>query len=329
MNPLTPLSCTRRIALGLACAAGLLGVAVMAPAQAAAPAQKTQVPGFYRHQVGDFEVTVLHDGQLELDTKILKNATPQQLQQLMARMFRNNPAPTAVNAFLVNTGSQLVLIDTGAAKLFGPGLGQVLANLKAAGYTPEQVDAVFITHLHGDHVGGVLGADGQIAFPNATVYVAQQEADFWLDQGVMAKAPKEAQAFFQMAQSSVAPYAAAGKLKTFKGDVELVPGIKAVATPGHTPGHTSYLIESKGQRLLVMGDLVHNFAVQFARPDVAIEFDVDSKAAVVTRKKVFAQAAKERLTVAGAHLPFPGLGNVRTEPKGAYTYVPIDFSLLK
>jgi glyoxylase-like metal-dependent hydrolase (beta-lactamase superfamily II) len=314
---------SRRFVLSAAC------VAVVATAHAAAPAQKTQVPGYYRHQVGAFEVTALYDGQIELDTKILKNATQPQIQQLLARLFRNNPTPTAVNTYLVNTGSQLVLVDTGAAKLFGPTLGNVLANLKASGYSPEQVDVVLLTHLHADHVGGVLGPDGQPAFPNASVYVAKAEADFWLSKDVMAKAPKDAQGFFTMAQNSVAPVAAAGKFKTFEGELEVVPGIKALATPGHTAGHTSYLLSSNGQQLLILGDIVHNFAVQFAKPEVAIEFDSDPKAAVATRKRLFAWAAKDKLQISAMHLPFPGIGNVRADGSGHYTYVPIDFAPLK
>lgn len=310
----------------------MLGAATLgfvAPAQAAAPLQKTQVPGYYRHQVGDFEVTALYDGQIELDTKILKNASPAQIQRELARLFRNNPTPTAVNAYLVNTGAQLVLVDTGAAKLFGPTLGNVLVNLKASGYNPEQVDVVLLTHLHADHVGGVLGPDGQPAFPHATVYVAKAEAEFWLSKEIMAKAPKDAQGFFAMAQNSIAPVAAAGKLKTFAGEQEVVPGIKALNTAGHTAGHTSYLLSSKGQQLLILGDIVHNFAVQFAKPEVAIEFDSDPKAAVATRKRLFAWAAKDKLQISAAHLPFPGIGNVRADGAGHYTYLPIDFAPLK
>lgn len=320
------ISCSRlarSFVLGAAC------LGFVASTQAAAPAQKTQVPGYYRHPVGEFEVTALYDGQIELDTKILKNASPTQIQRELARLFRSNPTPTAVNSYLVNTGSQLVLVDTGAAQLFGPTLGNVLANLKASGYSPEQVDVVLLTHLHADHVGGVLGPDGQPAFPNATVYVAKAEADFWLSKEVMAKAPKEAQGFFTMAQNSVTPVAAAGKFKTFDGELDVVPGIKAVATAGHTAGHTSYLLSSKGQQLLILGDIVHNFAVQFARPEVAIEFDSDPKAAVLTRKRLFAQAAKDKLQISAAHLPFPGIGNVRADGQGRYTYVPIDYAPIK
>lgn len=307
-----------------ALAASLLAASV--PARADAPQVRTQVPGYYRMPLGDFEITALHDGEIKLDTSLLRNATPQQMQLLVARMFRQNPTATAVNAFLVNTGGRLVLIDTGAAQLFGPSVGRILTNLRAAGYEPSQIDAVLLTHLHGDHVGGLLGPDGQPAFPKATVYAPQAEADHWLNPETAAKAPEQAKRFFKMPQDATAPYIKAGAFKTFQGTAELLPGIKPVPTPGHTPGHTAYLIESRGQRLLVWGDIVHNAAVQFERPQVTIEFDTDARQALQTRKDLFKWTAKDALLVAGAHLPFPGLGRVRPERRGHYSWVPVDFA---
>lgn len=304
----------------------LLSLAAAAPAQAEAPQVLTQVPGYYRQVLGAFEVTALYDGQIALDTKLLKNVSPDQVHKLLARMFRTNPTPTAVIAFLVNTGSKLVLVDAGAAKLFGPTLGQVLANLKAAGYDPAQVDAVLLTHLHGDHVGGLLTADGQVAFPNAQVYAGKADADFWLSPEVAAKAPDAAKGFFKMAQDSTAPYVKAGHFATFEGDAEILPGVKPVSEHGHTPGHTGYLFESKGQKLLVWGDVVHNAAVQFPQPKVTIEFDNDPAKALAMRLKLFGWTAKDALLVAGAHLPFPGLGHVRADGKGSYSWVPVDFA---
>ncbi|WKB52522.1 MBL fold metallo-hydrolase [Eleftheria terrae] len=310
----------RRGALGLACALTFLPAA-----HAEAPQQKTQVPGYYRHMVGSFEVTALYDGQIELDTKILKNTPPEQIQRLLAQMFRNNPTPTAVNTYLVNTGSRLVLVDSGAGRMFGNTLGNVVSSLRAAGYAPEQVDAVLLTHLHGDHVGGVIDAEGKAVFANADLFVAKKEADYWLNPETAAKAPKEVQGFFKMAQSAVAPYVAAGRFKTFEGEQELMPGVRPQATHGHTPGHTSYRFESGGQQLLVWGDIVHNAFVQFPRPETTIEFDIDQKAASATRKRLFEEAARGRLLVTGMHLPFPGIGNVRAEGKGSYRWVPIDY----
>ncbi|GBG01397.1 MBL fold metallo-hydrolase [Azospira sp. I13] len=298
-------------------------------AQAEAPQVQTQVPGYYRTQLGDFEVTALFDGAIQLETKLLKNAQPQDLNALLARMFVGNPKmQTAVNAYLINTGKHLVLVDTGAAKLFGPTLGNIAANLKAAGYSLEQVDTVVLTHLHADHMGGLNDANGQPIFPKAKVYAAQADHDFWLSEKVAAAAPEGMQPFFKLSRESAAPYIAKGQWATFAPNSEVVPGIKAVQAHGHTPGHTAFAVESAGQKLIIWGDLVHAHAVQFAKPGVSIEFDVDQKQAIATRKALMKEAAASKVLVAGMHLPFPGIGHVRAEGKGSYAWVPVEFSPL-
>lgn len=296
-------------------------------AMAEAPQVKTQVPGYYRAQLGQFEITALYDGMIELDSKLLKNTSAAQLQILLARMFVGNPKmQTAVNAYLINTGSHLVLVDTGAAKLFGPSLGYVLQNMKASGYDPAQVDTVIITHLHADHIGGLNDADGTPLFPKAKVLVAREDSEFWLSQKVADGAPKQAQPFFKMARDSAAPYLASGQWHTFTQGSELVPGIQAVKANGHTPGHTAFAVESEGQKLLIWGDLVHAHAVQFVRPGVSIEFDIDQKQAIATRRGIMKDVAASRSLVAGMHLPFPGIGHVRADGKGRYSWVPIEFA---
>jgi glyoxylase-like metal-dependent hydrolase (beta-lactamase superfamily II) len=221
-----------------------------------------------------------------------------------------------------------VLVDAGAAKLFGPSLGYVLQNMKAAGYEPAQVDTVVITHLHGDHIGGLNDAGGQPLFTKAKIFVAQADSDFWLSQKIADAAPSEVQPFFKMARDSAAPYLAAGQWKTFTEGSVLVPGIQAVAANGHTPGHTAYAVESAGQKLLIWGDLVHAHAVQFSRPGVSIEFDIDRKQAVATRRSIFKAMAASKSLVAGMHLPFPGIGHVRADGKDRYSWVPIEFAPL-
>ncbi len=309
------------------CAAGLSFAFVAA--QAGAPQVKTQVPGWYRTMVGDFEVTALYDGYIDLDPKqLLKFTHAGEIERGMARAFQPGPkVQTSVNAYLVNTGQQLILVDAGSAKLFGPTLGFLVDHIKAAGYDPAQVDLILVTHLHPDHVGGVLSPEGKILFPNAQLMTTAPEAAFWLDDAQKAKAPKEMQGFFDMARASVAPYQAAGKFKTFEPNADIAPGVKAVST-GHTPGHSSYLFESKGQKLLVLGDMIHFGSVQFNRPEVAIAFDTDNKSAIASRKQWFARASKEKILLAGAHLSFPGLGHVRPEGKG-YAWVPIEYSPIR
>ena len=314
---------TRRALLAISSTCLVLGAA-----QAAAPQVKTQAPGFYRVMLGDFEITALSDGTVALPVdKLLTGTTAAKTQKTLARSFLKAPLDTSVNGYLVNTGTKLVLIDTGAAGLFGPTLGNLIANLKAAGYQPEQVDEIYITHMHADHVGGLMAAD-KLAFPNATVRADKHDADFWLSQANLDKAPADAKGFFQGAMASLNPYVAAGKFKPFDGDTELVPGVKAVATRGHTPGHSIYKVESKGQTLVLWGDLMHVAAVQFPEPGVTIQFDTDSKNAAVQRKRAYAEAAKQGYMVGSAHISFPGLGHLRVQGKG-YEWVPVNYNGLK
>jgi glyoxylase-like metal-dependent hydrolase (beta-lactamase superfamily II) len=299
--------------------------ALTSSARANAPMSKVANPGFYRMTLGDFEVTALSDGTAALPMeKLLTNTTPAKLDAAFAKAYLKPPFETSVTGFLVNTGSKLVLIDAGAGGMFGQSLGKLLANLKAAGYQPEQVDEIYITHMHVDHVGGLVAAD-KLAFPNATVRAAKADADFWLSQANLDKAPDAMKDFFKGAQASLNPYIKAGKFKPFEGETELVPGIRAIPAVGHTPGHTFYEVSSKGQKLVAWGDLMHVAAVQLPDPAVTIQFDTDSKAAAVVRKKAFADAAKQGYFVAIAHMPFPGLGQLRTDG-GGYRWFPVNYT---
>lgn len=322
----------RHIALSAALIISSAWAAVLPQiASADVPAQQnTQVPGYYRMMLGDLEVTALYDGYVPLSTTLLKGASDKDIQSLLARMFApvtSNRVQTAVNAYLVNTGRNLILVDTGAGACFGPTLGTIGSSIQAAGYAMAQIDTVLLTHLHGDHACGLVAADGTAAFPNATIYAAKGEAGFWLDKDTAAKAPEASRAFFKMAQDAVAPYTTTGAFKTFGAGDTLVPGVTAVPLLGHTPGHGGYLFSSQGQELLVWGDVIHSHSVQFSRPEVSIEFDSDQKQAIASRKKVLARAAQEKLWIAGAHLPFPGIGHVRADKK-AYTWVPAEYSPL-
>jgi glyoxylase-like metal-dependent hydrolase (beta-lactamase superfamily II) len=289
---------------------------------------KTSAPGYYRMMLGNFEVTALSDGTVDLPVdKLLTNTTPGEVKKGLEKSFETAPLETSVNAFLINTGPKLVLIDTGAGALFGPTLGKLVANLKAAGYQPEQVDDIFITHMHPDHVGGLVDAE-RIVFPNATVHADQRDADFWLSPENLAKAPADAKGFFQGAMVSLNPYVKAGHFAPFSADGEKVPGIRSVASYGHTAGHNIYVVESDGKKLVLWGDLVHVAAVQFEDPSVTIQFDTDSKSAALQRKRAYAEAAKSGELVGAAHLPFPGLGHIRAEGKG-YVWVPVNYAVLR
>ncbi|CBJ37369.1 putative beta-lactamase-like, zn-dependent hydrolase protein [Ralstonia solanacearum CMR15] len=337
------LSTSARTARAATLAAALLATAGAVEAQTAAVAlapsaasatsitqQRAQVPGYYRMALGDDVVTALYDGYIDLPAKTLLGLSAQSIQGLLARMFVSSTPgmQTAVNGYLIDTGSQRILVDTGAGTCFGPTMGGLLGNVRAAGYQPDQIDVVLLTHLHPDHACGLLTPQGQSAYPNAQVYVAAPEADFWLSEVIAASKPKDMQPLFKMARDAVAPYAAAGRLKPFKPGDEVLPGVRSVTANGHTPGHSGYLFASKGRSLLVWGDIVHSHAVQFLHPEVAIEFDVDPKQAVATRRRLFAEAAHDKLWVGGAHLPFPGLGHVRKDGK-AYAWVPIEYGPLR
>jgi len=308
-------------------AAALFAAAAFAavPAQAAAPMAKFQAPGFYRTMLGDFEVTVLSDGTNDLPVDKLLKQPADKTNKALAKSFEKSPIETSFNSFLINTGSKLILVDTGAGKLFGPTTGKTAANLKAAGYAPEQVDEIYITHMHPDHVGGLMAGE-QMVFPNAVVHAGKADVDYWLSQANMDKAPADAKGFFQGAMASVNPYVKANKFQPITADGELAPGIKAYITGGHTPGHVTYAVESKGHKLMLLGDLIHVAAVQFDDPSVTIAFDTDGKVAEAERKEAFAAAAKGGYLIAAAHLAFPATGHLRANGKG-YTFVPVNYTV--
>lgn len=313
-----PFKLSRSVAMLVALAAA------SSVAQAAAPMAKFQAPGFYRTTLGDFEVTVLNDGTVDLPVNKLLKQPAEKTDAALAKVFERSPLETSVNGFLINTGSKLVLIDAGAASLFGPTLGRLLTNLKASGYQPEQVDEIYISHMHSDHVGG-LSSNEQRVFPNAVVRAGKLDADYYLNQANLDKAGPEAKDNFLGPMVSINPYVKAGKFQPIVANTELVPGVRSNFNGGHTPGHITYVIESKGQKLVLLGDLLHVEAVQFADPAVGIQFDTDSKIAIAERKEAFAAAAKGGYLIGAAHLPFPALGHVRVAGK-AYEFIPVNYT---
>lgn len=313
---------TRRFVVG-GLTASAAWSAAGAPAFAKAALSGHQVMGAYRHGVGAFEVVALNDGMIELPVSMFVGADPAEAAKLLTgRALPGDKSPTAVNAFVVNTGDKLVLIDSGTGSLMGPTLGRFAANLAAFGIDPASVDVVAMTHLHPDHFGGLLTADHKIAFPKAQFVVAEADTKLWLDEAAAAKAPADAKMFFDSARANVSPYIAAGNVRFIADGQEVVPGITAHAAPGHTPGHTMYRVTSNGDTLLIWGDIIHSYAMQFEHPEWAIAFDVDPTLAIATRRKVFDMAATDKLAVAGAHLPFPGIGHT-TRAGTAYRFEPV------
>lgn len=292
---------------------------------AAVPQQKTQAPGYFRLAVGDYEVTALFDGYNDLSPDLLQGMSQSKIRALLARRDIETPGvQTAFNAFLVNTGKQLILVDTGAGQCIGETAGNLSANIRAAGYEPEQVDTILLTHLHLDHVCGLVDAKHQPIFANAMVYASKPEADYWLDPGAMARAPANGREGFKIAQESTAAYIAAARFKTFTPGDSPVEGVKTALEPGHTPGSTTYQFTSNGQSILFMGDLIHDLAVQFEHPEVSIKFDSNPKQAIASREQVFGDMSTKQTWVAAAHLPFPGLGHITTVNKH-FQWVPVEY----
>ncbi len=295
-------------------------------AQAELPSQQQeQAPGWFRMMVGEYEVTALYDGQTTIDTSLLKGMEQDEILRHLNTLFidAESGMQTAVNAFLIHTGENLVLVDAGSAACFGPSLGQVESNLRASGYSPDEVDTVLMTHLHPDHVCGLADENGEAVYPQAELRASQADADFWLDEERAAAAPEGNQAFFEMAQNAVAPYQASGRFKPFTAGDEVLMGIVAHDTHGHTAGHTSFMLNSD-DAMLVWGDVVHSYGVQFADPTVAIEFDSDPEQAIRTRESVLESAVEDKHWIAGAHMPFPGIGHIVKEEEG-YRWLPVEF----
>src|SRR5467141_3025475 len=314
---------TRFAAVLLAALASL--VAGPNAAVADAPQHHDQVPGFYRLKVGDLEVTALFDGPGVFDVNWLNG---QKTKDDVLKALQDDPHLMDVSdaGYLDNTGKHLILVDAGCGIWFGGGkFGHLVANPRSAGYTPEEVDIVLVTHLHSDHIGGLTTPDGKIVFPNADIYVAKADSDFWLSPEIAAKAPKDAQQFFESARAIAAPYIKAGKWHTFSGTESIVDGMQIVPLPGHTPGHAGYEFSSQGKKILFWGDIVHAQRVQLKHPEVTAVFDADPAAAALTRNRLLHRLADEDVLIAAPHLLFPGLGRLHKEGK-AYSWAPVAFA---
>jgi glyoxylase-like metal-dependent hydrolase (beta-lactamase superfamily II) len=316
---------TRRSMMGAAAAAA---VAAPSAARAAAPPAGKQAPAFYRYKVGDIEVTQLSDGArtFPLSDTFVRNAKRDEVNAALETAFMPKDKLTIVfNPMVVNTGQKLVLIDAGFGQGAGPDVGLLTPNLTAAGIDPKAIDTVILSHLHPDHANGIITPDGALAFPNAEIKVPSREWAYWMDDGEMSRAPEGLLAnYFKNVRRVMNP-TVQGRVAKFESDKEVAPGITAIPTHGHTPGHTSFVIASGSARLLVQCDVTNHPALFARNPEWIAQFDIDGPKAIETRRKFYDMAVAERALIAGFHYPFPSLGHVEKDGSG-YRVIPIAWS---
>jgi glyoxylase-like metal-dependent hydrolase (beta-lactamase superfamily II) len=259
-----------------------------------------------RKHIGDITVTALSDGVLVAPLDVVLGVERAEIERLAGRK-PGEPLPIAVNAFLLERAGKWALVDTGSGNSMGPTLGKLPENLRVLGVAPERIETIFLTHLHPDHSNGLVDNAGNAIYPNAEVVLHETEAAFWLDRDEASGATERIRRNIAKTKVTTAPYRE--RMRSVR-DGEAVPGISALLLAGHTPGHTGWLIQSDKDSLLIWGDLVHLAAIQIARPDTGLVYDVDPQAACATRRRMFDRVAADKLAVAGAHLDFPGFGTI-------------------
>ena len=298
---------TRRTALLGALGAAAAPLAGQGAMAAQAPSGQ-QAAGYYRYKVGDYEITAINDGFFTRPAEgFIRNATDTEVKQALAEAFLGQDKVfIPFTTIVVNTGSKLVLLDTGNGNSGAPTSGTWMANFKAAGFDPANVDVVIISHFHGDHINGLRLKDGNAVFPKAEVMVPEVEWAYWMDDAKMAAAPDGLKPNFANVRRVFGPMA--NDVKRIAWGKEPVTGITTVAAPGHTPGHTAFAISSGNGRLMVMSDTTNNPALFVRNPDWAAVFDMDGDVARQTRRKMLDMAATDRMQVSFYHAPFPATG---------------------
>jgi glyoxylase-like metal-dependent hydrolase (beta-lactamase superfamily II) len=272
------------------------------------PQPTQQIPGVYHRKIGDIVVTAISDGYLDGNLEVMRNVDLDKAHQALREAFR--PARrTSVNAFLIHSGGRTAIVDTGSGNYLLPTAGLVQRSLAAAGIDPKSIDTVLLTHMHPDHSAGLTDmTNGQRLFPNAELVMHENELPHWFDDAAMAKADeRSAKLYFLAGREQVLPYK--DRTRLFRQG-EVFPGVTAVPSLGHTPGHTAYLIASGKDQLMIWGDTVHVPEVQTAYPDAGMAFDTDLAAAVAARKRMFDRVATDRVLIAGMHLHFPAFSHL-------------------
>ncbi|KVM90486.1 MBL fold metallo-hydrolase [Burkholderia stagnalis] len=268
---------------------------------------------FPSQQAGDFTITAISDGYLTASLDFLSNIDASEAVDMQRDAGQNAPSAVHINCYVVRGAGRTILIDAGAGGVKQWG-GRLKDNLLLVGVEPASIDTVLLTHAHPDHVGGLMNTAGQAAFPHAELVAHQREVEFWQDDGNLARASERARGNFLIARHAFDGYR--DKLRTFDHG-EVLPGIRATPLPGHTDGHTGYLVESRDRSVLVWGDIVHFPHIQIKRPDVSIAFDQDQSVAATTRSRLLDMVSSEGLLIAGMHLGELGFARV-TRTRGEY-----------
>jgi glyoxylase-like metal-dependent hydrolase (beta-lactamase superfamily II) len=298
------------------------------PAKAAAPLADKQAPSFYRYKVGDAQVTVISDGvnTFPLTDSFVPNAKKDDIAAALEKAYMpKDKISIQFGPLVINSGGKLIVLDTGN----GPGafasskgaVGQFAANMAAAGVDPKAVDMVVISHFHGDHINGLLNADNALAFPNAEVLVPATEWKYFMDDGEMSRQTSERMKGVFANARRVFEAGLKKKVTPYEWNKEVAPGLLAVATVGHTPGHTSYVLSSGSGKVFVQSDVTNIPYLFAANPGWHAFFDQDADMAEKSRRRVYDMMVADKLMVQGFHYPFPGLGNVEKDG-GGYRVIP-------
>lgn len=327
---------SRRALLGAAAATAAASLLPGMPAMAAAPFRNLLPPAWQRFRIGEFEATIVSDGSLPLGKPepAFPASPPAEIQKLLTGNFLDPGSATLEqNILILNTGRQLILFDTGmgesmgeASKMFGPTTGRLLANMRAAGIEPEQIDLVVLTHAHCDHCWGLVDADGKRVFPNAQVAISEVDLQFWTDDGNK-KGPEFMVPFIDGAKKNLSAYR--DRMVMVKDGQPVVPGVVAISSPGHTFGHTCYAITSGNTTVVNTGDLAHHPVLLLRKPMWEFAYDSDPKLSAKTRTRMLDRLATDGHSVISYHFPWPGLGHVAKEGDGFGWYpTPINVTTL-
>ena len=319
----------RSILAGSAAGAAACAFEWAAPARALGPVAENQAASFYRYKLGSMEITVLSDGvaKVPVTEAFVPNVKVEDVKAALASSFMDpNVFIGPYNPIVINTGSRLVVVDMGTGEAnfnATKGVaGQLLRNMAAAGIDPKSIDTVLISHYHGDHINGLLRADGSLTYPNAEVLVPALEHKYWMDDGEMSRSATQRIADNFKNVRRVMSGDVLKRLRTYEWDKEVLPGITAVGTPGHTPGHTSHIVASGPATVYVQADVTHAPFLFARHPGWHAFYDHEPVQAEATRRKVYDMLAAEKLTVQGFHYPFPSVAHVEKTADG-YREIPI------